>query len=237
MADSDDSGDDVLKKAGSFFSKLGKAAGDAGKKVAQTAKEKAPGVADGFKQVGNKVVETAKVAGPQIAGALNEAGNIIVDKSKQVTGLGRGAVKLELDQTKASPGGTITGRLVLDLKEPVEAKRLVVALTAHQRMVNVSKESGHRSVGTTTANVYNFEVELGGATKYKSETLSFELTIPPDAMDLKASAPTTPLGDAIRSVAAAVSPTAGPIQWQVIGRMEIPWGRNLTADVDIVVTR
>jgi hypothetical protein len=41
----------------------------------------------------------------------------------------------------------------------------------------------------------------------------------------------------VRSVAAAVSPTAGPIQWQVVGRMEIPWGRNLTDDVDIVVTR
>jgi hypothetical protein len=34
-----------------------------------------------------------------------------------------------------------------------------------------------------------------------------------------------------------VSPTAGPIEWQVVGSLEIPWGRNLADGVDIVVTR
>jgi hypothetical protein len=242
MADSDDkpgdkAGDDTLKKAGSFLSKLGKAAKEAGEKVAENVKENAPKAVAAMNKAGNVIAAGVKENAPKALDAMNKAGDAIVDKTKQVTGLGRGSVKLELDQTKAAPGGTISGRLVLDLKEPVEAKRLVVALTAHQRMVNVRKDSGHRTVGTETANVYNFEVELGGATTYKSETLSFELTIPPDALDLKASPPTTPLGDVVRSVAAAVSPTAGPIQWQVVGRMEIPWGRNLTHDVDIVVTR
>ncbi|HUS26894.1 MAG TPA: hypothetical protein VMZ53_00240 [Kofleriaceae bacterium] len=233
MADSDD----VLKKAGGLLNKLGKAAKEAGEKVAAGVKENAPKAVGAMNKAGNAIADGVKENAPKAVEALNKAGDVIVDKTKQVTGLGRGQIKLELDQTRAAPGGTITGRLVLDLKEPVEAKRLVVALTAHQRMVNVTKDSGHRSVGTTSANVYNFEVELGGATTYKSETLSFELTIPPDALDLKASPPTTPLGDVVRSVAAAVSPTAGPIQWQVAGRMEIPWGRNLTHDVDIVVTR
>ena len=40
-----------------------------------------------------------------------------------------------------------------------------------------------------------------------------------------------------RTIASAVSPSAGPIQWQVVVTLEIPWGRNLTHDVDIVVTR
>jgi len=233
MADSDD----VLKKAGSLFSKLGKAAKAAGEKVAETAKTAAPQVVDSVNKAGYKIAETAKVAGPQIVDGMNRAGNAIIDKTKQVTGLGRGEVKLELDQTKAAPGGTICGRLVLALKEPVEAKRLVVALRARQKMVSVNRDGGSRSVGTSHADVYNFEVELGGATKYQSETLSFELTIPPDALDLKASPPTTPLGDVVRTVAAAVSPTAGPIEWEVIGRLQIPWGRDLTDHVDIVVTR
>jgi hypothetical protein len=215
MADSDD----VLKKAGSFFSKLGSQVGKAAKVA------------------GEKVAETAKVAAPQIESAAKAAGAKVAHTAKQVTGLGRGSVKLELDQTKAAPGGTISGRLVLALTEPVEAKRLVVALRARQKMVSVNRDGGSRSVGTSHADVYNFEVELGGATSYQSETLSFELTIPPDALDLKASPPTTPLGDVVRTVAAAVSPTAGPIEWEVIGRLQIPWGRDLTDHVDIVVTR
>ena len=215
MADSDD----ILKKASGFFSKLG-----------GQIKDKAPivgkAVKDGAVAVGGAVKEGATVAGTQIKAT-----------AKQVTGLGRGAVKLELEQTKAAPGGTIQGRLVLALTEPVEAKRLVVQLRARQKMVTVSRDSGGRSVGTQHADVYSFDIELGGATTYQSETLSFQLTIPADAMDLKASPPTTPLGDVVRSVAAAVSPTAGPIEWQVVGTLEIAWGRNLTSEVDIVVTR
>jgi hypothetical protein len=189
--------DELLKKAGGFFSKLGKQAKD-----------------------------TALTAGTQIK-----------QTAKQVTGLGRGAVKLELDQTKASPGGSIHGRVVLALSESVEAKKLVVSLRARQNMVTVKRDNGGRSVGTSHADVYEFNLELGGAKKYDSETIAFELTIPPDALDLRPSAPSTPLGEVARTIASAVSPSAGPIQWQVIATLEIPWGRNLTNEVDIVVTR
>jgi len=210
-------GDDILKSAGRFFSKLG-----------GQIKDKAPvvgkAVKDGAVVVGSAVVEGATVAGAQIK-----------QTAKHVTGLGRGSVKLELDQTKAAPGGTIQGRLVLALTEPVDAKRLVVSLQARQKLVTVRRDPSGRSVGTSHASVYDFEVELGGATTYQSETLSFELTIPPDATELKAKTPTTPLGDVVRTVASAVSPTAGPIEWQVVGTLEIPWGRNLTHEVDVVV--
>lgn len=213
MADSDD----ILKKAGGFFSKLG-----------GQIKDKAPvvgrAVKDGAIAAGSAVKEGATVAGAQIK-----------QTAKQVTGMGRGTVKLELDQTKAPPGGAINGRLVLALTEPVEAKRLVVTLRARQKMVTVRRDSSGRSVGTQHADVYSFDQELGGATTYQSETLAFELTIPPDAYELKAQQPSTPLGEIARTVASAVSPTAGPIEWQVIGTLEISWGRNLTSEVDIVV--
>lgn len=189
--------DELLKKAGGFFSKLGKQA-----------------------------KETAVTAGSQIK-----------QTAKQVTGLGRGTVKLELDQTKAAPGGSIHGRVVLALSEPVEAKKLVVTLRARQKMVTVKRSDAGRSVGTSHADVYEFNLELGSAKKYESETLSFELTVPPDALDLRPQGPSSPLGEVARTIASAVSPSAGPIEWQVITTLEIPWGRNLTHDVDIVVAR
>lgn len=193
MADTDE----LLKKAGGFFSKLGKQA-----------------------------KETAQVAGTQIK-----------QTAKQVTGLGRGSVRLELDQTKAAPGASIHGRVVLALTEPVEAKKLVVTLRARQKMVTVKRSDAGRSVGTSHADVYEFNLELGGTKKYETDTVAFELTVPPDALDLRPGAPQSPLGEVARTIASAVSPSAGPIEWQVIATLEIPWGRNLTSDVDIVVAR
>lgn len=189
--------DELLKKAGGFFSKLGKQA-----------------------------KETAQVAGKQIQ-----------QTAKQVTGLGRGSVRLELDQTKAAPGGSIHGRVVLALSEPVDAKKLVVTLRARQKMVTVKRSDSGRSVGTSHADVYEFNLELGAAKCYTTDTVTFELTVPPDALDLRPGAPASPLGEVARTIASAVSPSAGPIEWQVIATLEIPWGRNLTHDVDIVVTR
>ena len=204
MADADE----LLKKAGGFFSKLGKQAR-----------------------------ETAVVAGKQLGQTAAVAGKQIQQTAKQVTGLGRGTVRLELDQTKAAPGGSIHGRVVLALSEPVEAKKLVVTLRARQKMIQVKRNEGGRSVGTSHAEVYTFNLELGGAHPYTSETLAFELTVPPDALDLRPGAPASPLGEVARTIASAVSPSAGPIEWQVVATLEIPWGRNLTHDVDIVVTR
>jgi hypothetical protein len=193
MADADE----LLKKAGGFFSKLGKQA-----------------------------KETAQVAGTQIK-----------QTAKQVTGLGRGSVRLELDQTKAAPGASIHGRVVLALTEPVEAKKLVVTLRARQKMVTVKRSDAGRSVGTSHADVYEFNLELGGTKNYETDTIAFELTVPPDALDLRPGAPQSPLGEVARTIASAVSPSAGPIEWQVVATLEIPWGRNLTSDVDIVVAR
>ncbi len=211
--------DELLKKAGGFFSKLGG-------QIKETATTVGEQIKPFASTVGGAVKDGATVAGAQIK-----------QTAKQVTGLGRGTVKLELDQTKAAPGGTIHGRLVLALTEPVDAKRLIVQLRARQKQVTVRRDSAGRSLGTSHADVYEFTLELGDAKTYESETLSFELTIPSDALDLKASPPTTPLGEVVRTVASAVSPTAGPIEWQVAGTLEIPWGRNLSDDVDIVVTR
>ncbi|HEU0034558.1 MAG TPA: hypothetical protein VFQ53_28235 [Kofleriaceae bacterium] len=179
-----------------------------------------------FSKLGGTLKETAKTAGTQIK-----------QTTKQVTGLGRGSVRLELEQTKVAPGGTIKGRVILGLTEAVEAKRLVVTLRARQKVVTIRKDQGGRSVGTSHADVYQFDQELGGAKTYESTTVPFELPVPPDALDLRPAAGQNPLADAVRTVASALSPSAGPIEWQVVGKLEISWGRDLAHDVDVIVAR
>jgi len=174
----------------------------------------------------------------KLGSSLKDAGGQIKQTTKQVTGLGRGKVKLELDQTRVAPSGVVRGRIVLALGEQVEAKRLVVTLRARQKVMTVRRTDAGRSVGTSHADVYQFDQELRGARKFEAETIAFELTVPPDALDLRpSSSGGSPLADAVRTVASALSPSAGPIEWQVIGRLEIAWGRDLTDDVDIIVAR
>lgn len=178
-----------------------------------------------LRKLGGQIKDTAQVAGSKIE-----------KTAKQVTGLGRGTVKLELDHTKAAPGGTLPGRVVLALTEPVEAKRLVVRLRARQKHLTVKRDASGKTVGTSHADVYEFTQELGAATTYQNEAYAFELTVPGDALDLKAQPPQSPIGEVVRTIASAVSPQLGPVEWQVLAELEIAWGRNLSCEVDIVVT-
>lgn len=181
-----------------------------------------------FSKLGGQLKETGKTVGAQ----LKQTG-------KQVTGLGRGSVKLELEHTKVAPGGVLRGRVVLALTEAVEAKRIVVTLRARQRFVTVKRGEGGRGVGSTHADVYQFDKELAPSQLFEGGTYEFALDVPPDALELRPQASTgsNPLADVARTVASALTPSAGPIEWQVIARLEIAWGRDLSNEVDIVVTR
>ena len=46
---------------------------------------------------------------------FSKPGGTMKSTAKQVTGIGRGDIKLEVDVPKAPPGGTLRGRVVLQL--------------------------------------------------------------------------------------------------------------------------
>ena len=204
MADGDN---DPLKKAGSFFKKLGSQ------------------IADGAKTVADKVAPTLKTVGDKVA-----------QTSKQVTGLGRGDIKLELEQTKLKPGDTVKGKLSLALTEKVDAKQIVVELRARQRFVATSNVD---SSARTHQDVYSSIKELAPGGSYEQEWYDFELTVPADALELKPQqqASSNPVADIARTVASAVTPNAGPVEWDVVGKIVISWGRDITAAVEISVVR
>lgn len=178
-----------------------------------------------FSKLGSVVKDTSKVVAGQVA-----------HTTKQVTGLGRGKVSVELDQTKVAPGQAIKGRIVLALSEPVAAKRLLVSLRARQRLVTIKRGEGARGVSATHADVFQFDLELSPSQTYDARTVPFELTVPPDALDKQPQTTNaSPLAEVARTVASAFSPAAGPIEWQVVGRLEIAWGRDLSSEVDISV--
>jgi hypothetical protein len=170
-------------------------------------------------------------------GFFNKLGSQIKQTSKQVTGIGRGSVRVELERTKVAPGDSIKGKLVLALPEPVEGKRLLVSLRAHQRTVEIQSRNGNRTPVSNTSTIYHFDLDLGPSKTYESESIPFELPVPTDALDKQAPAGSHPIADAIRTVASVLQPTVGPVEWSVSAKLEISWGRDLTHDVDIVVSR
>jgi hypothetical protein len=170
-------------------------------------------------------------------GFFSKLGSQIKDTSKQVTGIGRGTVRIELDRTRVAPGDVVRGKVTLALPEPVEAKRLVVSLRAHQRTVEIQRRDGARTPVSNRTEIFHFDRELGSSKSYTSETLAFELDVPSDALDKQAPVGSHPIADAVRTVASALSPTVGPVEWSVAVKLEIAWGRDLTHDVDIVVSR
>jgi hypothetical protein len=167
----------------------------------------------------------------QASKLFSRLGGQLKETSKQVTGLGRGEVRLELTQTRATPGGSFHGKVHLALSEPVDARRLVVVLRAHQRIV----ELGRGTTSATRNEVFRFEHELGGAKRYEAGVGAFELHVPIDALDRRPAAGEHPLADVARTVASVIKPAAGPIEWSVQARLEISWGRDLSREVDVVI--
>jgi hypothetical protein len=170
-------------------------------------------------------------------GLFKKLGSTLKQTSKQVTGLGRGSVRIELDRTKLAPADTLRGRIVLELSEPVDAKRLVVSLVAHQRTLSFEHRDGRRTQVSARGEIFRFDHELAGARAFDRGTTSFELTIPADALDKHAPPAANPIADVVRSVASVLQPTAGPVEWSVIARLDVPWGRDLSATVDIAIAR
>ena len=170
-------------------------------------------------------------------GLFSKLGTTLRDTGKQVTGLGRGTVRVEPDRTKAAPGDTLRGRVVLTLPEAVDASRLVVSLVASQRMIELRRQGRGTTPMSGRAEVFRIDSELGPARAYTGDTFAFELLVPFDALDKRAAPNAHPIADAVRSVASVLQPSEGPIEWAVVAELQISWGRNLDHEVAVVVSR
>lgn len=187
----------------------------------------APGVVDD-----DEIIKAANKFFGKVGNTIKKGAQSAVKAGQTVTGVGRGSVRVAVDPARATPGGDVRGKVVLDLVEPVEAKKLVVELRASQRVFDA--RGGVRALATTTTTIYRFEQELDGARRYHKEEVPFTLTVPRDTGG-RPQAPAGRIGDVARAVSSVVQPTTGPIEWRVIATLVIAFGRDLEHAVDIVV--
>jgi len=145
-----------------------------------------------------------------------------------------GSLELMLVKQGFTAGEIVHGRLVLKLKEPVEAKRLVVGVEAMQQRTSWTSDGrGGRTRTRETVTVHRFEHPLDGKRLYRDEAFDFHVPLPGN--DKPIDLPSGVLGDVARFVGAVAAATQEPVHWRVFGFLDIPWKANLKGHADIVV--
>jgi hypothetical protein len=166
---------------------------------------------------------------------FSQLGSSVKKSAQKVTGIGRGTVQVGIDRARYAPGDDIHGAVTLTLPEGVYAKRLIVTVRATQRAVDYQRNNGVRTIGSSSATVYEFTHELGGEKTYESGSHAFTLPLPKDLGMQRPSPPDSTLGDVARVVSSVVRPITGPVAWRITASLVISMGRDLDHGVDIVV--
>jgi len=137
-----------------------------------------------------------------------------------------GKVEIRLTKHTFVPGERIEGTVAYALDEPKEGKRLVVGLRATQRVRTSSVHQGRVTSSDETRTIYEFKNELAGEATYTHGSKSFELTVPPDALDRVGVAPEGLLGDIARAASFLAGNSKGPVEWEIFAFVDLPWKVN-----------
>lgn len=141
-----------------------------------------------------------------------------------VFGIGEGKIGLELNTHEAAAGGKISGTLKLELPAPRKAKELRVEIIGERREMHNGKRR--------TVRVYEFKKPLGGEQEYTSGEYRFELPVPQQAR--QGPLPQEGALGTIVGLAKAFG-VGAPIEWYVVGVLDIPMSFDISKKVQIAV--
>ncbi|MBD3398506.1 hypothetical protein GF412_04745 [Candidatus Micrarchaeota archaeon] len=141
-----------------------------------------------------------------------------------VFGIGEGKIGMELNTHDVSSGGKISGRLRLELNSPKHAKELRVELIGEQRRTRRGKS--RKEV------VYRFKQVLDGEKEYTGGEYDFELQAPVKSeleKEMQEGAAGALLG------AAKMLGAISPVEYYVVGTLDIPMSMDINKRVQIAV--
>lgn len=186
-------------------------------------------MADWKKLFDSAVDEVAK--GVKYAG---EGLRTAADEARKAAGINIGTLELRPSRESYRLGGTVRGTIDLTLTEPIPAKRLVVEVRATRKRTVVERHSnGRTSPVQQRETLFEHEIDVAGESTYKSGQHRFSLELP-DAIDAKVEVGGL-LGDALRAAQTLRSMAESPIQWTLTAYLDIPWKRNLSKTIDLLV--
>ncbi len=148
----------------------------------------------------------------------------------------KGKLELTLDKYTFAPGETITGNINLKLKKRQKARKMEVKLLGQEKTSERYRRSdgsmGHR---THIHTICNISIPLDGEKEYHKSDYKFEITIPPDVLDVGAR-PDGTLGTVLQA-AEYLSGRRRNLVWKIIANLDIPWGFDVSNKQKIVVRK
>lgn len=144
-------------------------------------------------------------------------------------GLGVGKLDVQLDSYDIDGGDWLGGIIHCQLKEPVDAKKLVVRLKATQRQRERRRDAqGNERMVTTTATVYETELEVASEGTYEpGESFEFELRVPQLDGGAHGFSGMAELARVIRGQA--------PLEWTLQAALVQPWKFDVKKSVSLRV--
>lgn len=152
-------------------------------------------------------------------------------------GLGKGKITIKLTKFNFNVGDTISGVVTLDLKKPVQARELSIALRGDRKSPG-GIQRGDRN--QQNKRVYEFEVHLDGEKEYQpGMEYPFEIVVPDNVQSVNTNMPGSGgvLGSVMKvaQTAAAITGNFTMLKWYLHAKLDMPKGIDIKDNQDISI--
>jgi len=143
-------------------------------------------------------------------------------------------ITLMLEKYNFNPGEVAKGTITLNLKKPTYARKLQISLIGMRRTNQINRKGS----STNWQKVYDFDMPISGEKEYQSDTIQFNLQIPPDILAAKTQQQAVQesmqdkLGG-VGSLISAVTVGTGTTKWKIRAQLDVPKALDVKADQDI----
>ena len=151
-------------------------------------------------------------------------------------------ITLTLEKYDYRPGDTIKGKVKLNLKKPVQARKLTIAFIGkkiqHQSSASVAGiamgSSGRKSSHHSSQIIYNFNMPLDGEKEYHNQEYPFEMKIPSDLLQNNPQLEGK-LGSAVKAFQ-MMGGVSTRIDWYVNAELDVPMKLDVKKSQKVVLS-
>lgn len=148
-------------------------------------------------------------------------------------------ITVTLDKYQYKPGDVIKGKVGLNLRKPMRARKLFVSLLGK---VRTTSRDSHGRMQTQDVTIYDFTIPLDGENDYLSELYPFEIKIQSDILEMHSSSERVQqmLQEKLGTFGVILGKMAtagqGPVRWMVHAQLDIPLGLDVHKTQDIAIS-
>jgi len=150
-------------------------------------------------------------------------------------------IVLNLEKYNYTPGETIKGNIKLNLKKPVQARKLEIAFIGRRvdkqtsaSIAGMASGSRHHHSSTNYTTVFDFKMPVAGEKEYQNDEYPFEIKIPSDILQGN---PTLEgkFGQAATAIR-MIAGTSSRIDWFVKAELDVPMKLDIKKSQKVILS-